>query len=160
MFALYTLGLTCLMASTAYGEAQFFYPTASHHVYAPRQHVYSPWQSPYANSFYYPQYQSQYYPQYQQPLVYYPSAPYQPQQPQVQVSSAASKPVEVEKKEEKHALRQIIPTFDYLRSGGSGVSYLRPDEVRPQPVQNEKNIVTYTVPYHQAYLNRVPATWA
>ena len=82
------------------------------------------------------------------------------------VTVSAQKAVEKAPKPEmtkKHYLRPIVPVFDYFRSGNSGVTFLRPDEVGPAPVEktNEKNgqnIVAYSVPYTEAYLNRVPAS--
>ena len=124
------LGLTCLMASTEVtGEAE-----------ADAQFFYNP----------YPSY-------WHQPVYYYPSYQYHPVYYYPKTTVKAVKAPEVQKKQ---PLRQIVPVFDYLRSGTPQVSYLRPDEIKTPVAQpsNEKNIVTYSLPYTQAYLNRVPAT--
>ena len=132
MFALWIIGMTCgLLASSVSGEAE-----------ADPQFLYNPYPVSYWN----------------QPLYYYPSYTYQPiyHYPTVNVKK-------VEKVEtKKHKLRPIIPFFGGLRTRTAPqVSYLRPEDVpEVQQVQNDK-IVTYSlpsVPYTQAYLNRVPAS--
>merc|ERR1712076_205713 len=132
-------------------DAQFF-------CYPSYQHTYSP------PSYYYPSYQ------YTAPSYYYPSYVY-PSVPKVQVHKqvepvkdpvvvdfnldvnyAEEEPVVETKKD--HKLRPIVPFFG-LRSGQ--VQFLRPDEVKPTPEQDEKNVLAYSsVPYTQAYLNRIP----
>lgn len=110
--------------------------------------------------FYYPTYPTYW----QQPVYhYYPSAfQYHPvyYYPRTVSTTTVKKqdPEPVQTEQKKHHLRPIVPVFDYLRSGASQVTYLRPDEVSPSVPESDSNIVTYSVPYTQAYLNRVPAT--
>merc|ERR1711983_359161 len=147
MFTLLVMGMACLMAPTiVLGEAN---PEAE----ADPQFFYNPY--PYPAAYWG-------YPQYQPANYYYPTqTSYQPIYHNPRVVSVAT----VEKKPEpevpvvtkKHQIRPIVPVFDYLRSGNSQVVYLRPDEVGPEPEVENQKVLTYSVPYTQAYLNRVPA---
>merc|ERR1712004_463512 len=140
MFALFIMGLMASMASAEPdADAQFFY---------------YPSYQPYPT---YPNYQ------YTAPSYYYPSYVY-PSVPKVQVHKKVEpvkepvvdfnldvnyteeEPVVETKKDLK--LRPIVPFFG-LRSGQ--VQFLRPDEVKPTPEQDEKNVLAYSsVPYTQA----------
>merc|ERR1712026_245263 len=127
------------MASMASAEAdaQWFYPSYPTYTYS----------SP---SYYYPSFHT--YPTYQYtaPSYYYPSYVYPPK---VVSSKVVPQKAEVQtpevtiKKQEAPRLRPIVPVFDYLRSGNSQLTY----------EEDETNILTYSVPYTQAYLNRIPA---
>merc|ERR1711953_607013 len=148
MFTLLVTGLTCLMASMVSGEAEaeadphFFYnPYPSYPYYYPTSHY------PYPTRF-------------------------------VKTSTAAATP-EAPKKETVEAIpeapaavatpnalpsvpliRRIVPFLDVLRTG-DGVAWKRPDEVDDvtEPEPNQNKISWYnTVPYTQAYLNRIPAS--
>ena len=124
------------MASTVSAEAE-----------ADPQFLYNPY--PYTYNAYQPVYQPYYYPSYSYPTYTYPSYPSYP--------SVTTKSVPA--KEEKPQIRKIVPIFDYLRSGD--VTFVRPDEVRPvkdDPKQNQ--IFQYSIPYTQAYLNRIPAIYS
>ena len=115
MFALLILGVMASMAS-AEADAQWFYPSYPTYTYS----------SP---SYYYPSYHT--YPSYQYtaPSYYYPSYVYPPK---VVSSKVVPNKVEVQtpevtvKNQEPPRLRPIVPVFDYLRSGNSQVTYLRP----------------------------------
>ena len=147
MFALLIMGLMASMASAEPDPQFFYYPSYSYS----------------APSYYYPTYPTYQYtsPSYYYPSVY-PSYVYQPT-----VKKVVSTPAKVEtpkvtpevtlNKQSKPLLRPIVPAFDYLRDGSNTVTFLRPDEVKPTSEEDETNILTYTVPYTQAYLNRVPA---
>lgn len=89
--------------------------------------------------YYYPSY-PQYHPYYYLPVV------------------KSFNPVVVPNAAEKHEIRQIVPVFDYLRSGE--VAYFRPNQApKVQPVQgHQQPIISYTVPYTKAHLNRVPVS--
>merc|ERR1711963_450449 len=132
------------MASAEPGPQFFYYPSYSS-----------------APSYYYPTYHYPTYP-YVAPSYYYPSYVYPkkveaPPKKVAEPEEMAPEVVEPEvtvKKVEKPLLRPIVPFFG-LRSGE--VQFLRPDEARPQVEQDEQNVLAYSsVPYTQAYLNRVP----
>ena len=94
MFALLVIGLTCLMASTVSGEAD-------------PQYLYSPY--------------TYTYPQYHYPSVYHAYQPYYypytyPAVTVVGTSSNTVEDTETTKAEPAHALRRIIPLFDYRYS--------------------------------------------
>ena len=94
MFALLVIGLTCLMASTVSGEAD-------------PQYLYSPY--------------TYTYPQYRYPSVYHAYQPYYypytyPAVTVVGTSTNTVENTETTKAEPAHALRRIIPLFDYRYS--------------------------------------------
>ena len=165
MFALFIMGLMASMASAEPDPQFFYYPSYSYS----------------APSYYYPTYHYPTYP-YVAPSYYYPSYVYPkkveaPPKKVAEPEEMAPEVVEPQvtvKKVEKPLLRPIVPFFG-LRSGE--VQFLRPDEVinllilpmdilysmifalqaRPQVEQDEQNVLAYSsVPYTQAYLNRVP----
>merc|ERR1711953_1204009 len=131
--------------------------------------------NPYPSYPYY--YPTSYYPYPSYPY-YYPTSHYTYPTRFVKNSAAAATP-EAPKKETVEAIpeapaavatpnalpsvpliRRIVPFLDVLRTG-DGVAWKRPDEVDDvtEPEPNQNKISWYnTVPYTQAYLNRIPAS--
>jgi len=116
---------------------------------------------------YYPTYQPTYQPIYQPTFRYpaYPTFRYPSYYPNV-VQALPSKQVAQKDGEETDGeapapapFRAIIPQFQFPNMRGAitqGVTYLRPNEGVPQIAQHDKVLAYNTVPYTQAYLNRVP----
>merc|ERR1711935_795147 len=112
---------------------------------------------------YYPTYQPVYQPTFRYPT--YPTFRYPSFYPNV-VQAVPSKTVAQKDGEETDGetpapapFRAIIPQFFPNMRGAltQGVTYLRPNEGVPQVAQHDKVLAYNTVPYTQAYLNRVPA---
>ena len=153
MLTLLVIGMTCLTASVS-GEAdpQFFYNPGSY----------------FGNSYYYPTYPT-YQPAYQpayNPFLYHPAYYYPTMQaPKAALDDQPEPEIAKPEKEDKHqSIRNIVPFFTtpFIRGaaapGAFNVQFAKPAEgehVKPE----EQAALTYTVPYTQALLNRIPAAY-